>query len=165
MTAARLVDTNVLVYRFDPRVPVKQRIAQQTLRQGLEEGSAVVPHQALVEFVAAVSRPCRELSGAPLLERADALIEAEALARQFPVLFPDPDVFSTALRGCATYKLSWFDAHLWAYAECFGLPEILSEDFEHGQHYGRVRVINPFLPASGTVQDLPALYPTRPDRP
>lgn len=158
MSAPRLIDTNVLVYRFDPRYPVKQRIATETLRSGLEDGTARLPHQALVEFVAAVSRPCRELSGEPLLPRADALIEVESMARQFPVLYPDADVLNTALRGCAAYRLSWFDAHLWAYAECFGLPEIVSEDFEHGRHYGRVRVFNPFLPSSGNVQELPAMY-------
>ncbi len=158
MSAARLIDTNVLVYRFDPRDPIKQTIATEVLRAGLMDGTAVLPHQALVEFVAAVSRPCRELSGEPLLARADALIEAESIARQFPVLYPDANVLVTALRGCATYQLSWFDAHLWAYAECFGLPEILSEDFEHGRHYGRVRVVNPFQSTAGVVQDLPGLY-------
>lgn len=158
MSAARLIDTNVLVYRFDARDPVKQQIASEVLRSGLEEGTAVLAHQALVEFVAATSRPNRDLSGAPVLARADALIEAESLARQFPVLYPDADVLNTALRGCAIYQLYWFDAHLWAYAERFGLPEIVSEDFEHGRHYGKVRVINPFLDAADTVQELPALY-------
>jgi predicted nucleic acid-binding protein len=41
--------------------------------------------------------------------------------------------------------LSWFDAHIWAYAEFYGLPEILSEDFQHGRLYGTVRSVNPFL--------------------
>jgi predicted nucleic acid-binding protein len=50
-----------------------------------------------------------------------------------------------ALRGMAAYQLSWFDAHLWAYAEHYGLPEILSEDFEHGRLYGNVRIRNPFI--------------------
>ena len=34
MTA--LVDTNVLVYRFDPRDPAKQRTARELLREGIE---------------------------------------------------------------------------------------------------------------------------------
>jgi predicted nucleic acid-binding protein len=45
------------------------------------------------------------------------------------------------------YRLSWFDSHLWAYAEHYGISEILSEDFEHGRRYGTVRVRNPFLSA------------------
>jgi len=77
---------------------------------------------------------------------------------QFHILYPGPDVLTTALRGAAAYALSWFDAHLWAYAEATGIAEILSEDFEHGRHYGRVRVVDPFLSASGEVHELPPLY-------
>jgi predicted nucleic acid-binding protein len=55
-------------------------------------------------------------------------------------------VLRLALRGMAAYRLSWFDAHLWAYAEYFGLEELLSEDFQHGRQYGTVRVTNPFEP-------------------
>jgi hypothetical protein len=43
-----------------------------------------------------------------------------------------------------TAIFSWFDAHLWAYTEHYGLEEIVSEDFEHGRLYGSVRVGNPF---------------------
>ena len=48
------------------------------------------------------------------------------------------------LRGAAAYQLSWFDAHLWAYAEYYGLSELLSEDFQHDRLYGTVRAVNPF---------------------
>ena len=79
---------------------------------------------------------------------------------QFPVLYPDDEVLITALRGVSVYQLSWFDAHLWAYAEVNGLDEILSEDFEHGRHYGSVRVVDPFLSAADSVYELPAMYDT-----
>jgi len=158
---ARLIDTNILVYRADPRDPLKQQIARDLLRFGLADDSLLVPHQAIVEFVAAVSRPRADLDGQPLLPRADALLEAEALTIQFPVLYPNAAVLTTALRGCATYRLPWFDAHLWAYAECFGISEIVSEDFEHGRHIGRVRIFDPFVAASGQVEELPPLYEAR----
>ena len=64
---------------------------------------------------------------------------------QFEVLYPTEAVFRTALRGAAAYQLSWFDAHIWAYAEHYGLARILSEDFEHDRLYGTVRTINPFV--------------------
>lgn len=156
---ASLVDTNILVYRFDPRNPTKQMVAAALLRAGLmAEDALVVPHQTIVEFIAAVTRPRAELSGAPLLEADDARLEAEALMAQFQVLYPNADVLVTALRGAATYQLSWFDAHLWAYAEVYGIPEILSEDFEHGRRYGSVRVKDPFLIAADRAHELPALY-------
>jgi predicted nucleic acid-binding protein len=140
---AALVDTNVLVYRFDARFPDKQERATNLLRAGIANDSLRVPHQAIVEFVAATTRP---IAGcAPLLEPADARREAEELLIQFPVLYPNDDVVRTALRGAAAYQLSWFDAHIWAYAEHYGLVELLSEDFQHDRQYGTVRVVNPFL--------------------
>ena len=139
---AALVDTNILVYRYDPRFPLKQARATQLLRSGVVDRSLVLPHQALVEFVSAVTRP---LAGqAPLLTVDDAYREAEDLLAQFPVIYPTETTLRTALRGAALYKLSWFDAHLWAYADERGLDPIWSEDFEDGRSYGRVRVRNPF---------------------
>lgn len=139
---AALVDTNVLVYRFDPRFPDKQSVATELLRAGIAEDRVRIAHQAIVEFVAAVSRP---LAGdPPLLESADARREAEELLSQFEVLYPSADVVRTAIRGMAAYDLSWFDAHMWAHAEVFGLDELISEDFQAGRLYGSVRVTNPF---------------------
>lgn len=140
---AALVDTNVLVYRFDPRFPDRQEVATEILRRGIAEDSVRVPHQAIVEFVAVVTRP---IGGAEaLLSVQEALREAEEMLSQFVVLYPDEALLRTALRGAVAYNLSWFDAHLWAYAEHFGLSELLSEDFQHDRLYGSVRAVNPFV--------------------
>jgi predicted nucleic acid-binding protein len=139
---AALVDTNILVYRFDNRFGDKQRIATGILRRGIIENSVRVPHQAIVEFVAAVTRPIR---GHVILKQADALREAEEFLKQFVVLYPNEAILREAVRGCASYQLNWFDAHLWSYAEHYGLPEILTEDLQHDRYYGAVRVVNPFL--------------------
>lgn len=138
-----LIDTNVLVYRFDPRFPEKQAAARDLLRQGLAEDTARVPHQALLEFVAVASRV--RVGSRPLLTPDEARREAEELMAQFPILYPNAPLLRIALQGAAAYHLSWFDAHLWAYAEHFGLDEIVSEDFEHGRLFGGVRVRNPFV--------------------
>ena len=138
-----LVDTNILVYRFDPRFPDKQARATDLLRKGIADDAVRVPHQALIEFVAAATKPLMR-SGASLLRPDEARREVEEMLVQFDVLYPDEDVVRTAVRGAATYGLSWFDAHIWAYAERFGLETLWSEDFEDGRLYGRVRTKNPF---------------------
>lgn len=135
-------------------------LARELLRQGLEDQQLVLPHQAILEFVAATTRPRANLGGKPLLAPLVAYREAEGLMRDFQVLFPDEDVVITALHAVAGLGLSWYDAHLWAYAEVFGIPEILSEDFEHGRHYGSVRVVDPFLVAADEVHELPPMYET-----
>ena len=141
MTA--LVDTNVLVYRFDPRFPRKQAIAVDLLRRGIRDDSVRVPHQAIVEFIAAVTRP---LAGAgPLLSEEDARREGEELLVQFTVLYPTESLVRSAIHAWAAYRLPWFDAHVWAYAHAYGLSEIYSEDFQHDRLYGTVRVIDPFI--------------------
>lgn len=139
---AALVDTNVLVYRFDPRFPSKQRKADDVLRRGLAEESLRVPHQAVLEFFSAVTRS--RGSEPSLLTREDAYRETEELLNLFPILYPNDSVVRTAIRGAAVYGLSWFDAHLWAYAEVYGIPELISEDFQHDRLYGMVRAYNPF---------------------
>jgi len=139
---AALVDTNILVYRFDGRFASKQRIATEFLRRGIEEDSVRVPHQAIVEFIAAVTRPIR---GHVILKQADALREAEEFLQQFTVLYPNEAILRHAIRGCAAYQLNWFDAHLWSYAEHYGLAEIFTEDLQHDRLYGTVRVVNPFI--------------------
>lgn len=137
-TIAALVDTNVLVYRFDRRFPAKQRVATELLRKGIESDSIRLAHQAVIEFFAAVTR-------ATLLDISDARRETEELLSQFVVLYPNDQLLRTAIRGHATYQLSWFDANMWAYADYYGLDQIFSEDFESGRLYGTVRVINPFI--------------------
>ena len=77
---------------------------------------------------------------------------------QFRILYPDEEVLLAAMQGAQAYGLSWFDAHLWAYAAANGISEILSEDFQHGRHYGKVRVVDPFLSAADSIHELPAMY-------
>jgi predicted nucleic acid-binding protein len=102
----------------------------------------MLSHQAILEFVAATTRPLR--GGAPLLTPPEAWREPEELLRQFTMLYPDEDVVRTAVRGAAAYQLSWFDAHMWAFAEVHGIDTLYSEDFEDGRTYGLVRVVDPF---------------------
>ncbi|HEY3169478.1 MAG TPA: PIN domain-containing protein [Thermoanaerobaculia bacterium] len=140
---AALVDTNVLIYSVDARFPEKRRTATGLLRRGIVEDSVRVPHQAIVEFMAVTSRPLK--TGDRLLSPEEARRQAEEFLSEFVVLYPNEAIVRTALRGAAAYGLGWFDAHLWAYADYYGLNELISEDFENGRLYGTVRAVNPFL--------------------
>jgi predicted nucleic acid-binding protein len=141
---AALVDTNILVYRFDPRFPLKQERATELLRQGMVDRSIVLPYQSLVEFVAATTRPVAGKAKASLLSEEEAHREVDEMVAQFPVVYPTENTLRTALRGASLYKMSWFDALIWAYADEHGLDPLWSEDFQDGRLYGRVQVQNPF---------------------
>lgn len=145
---AALVDTHVLVYRFDSRFPEKQARATRLLREGIERRTLRLAHQAIIEFVPAVTR--LQSDGLPLLSAEDARREAEELLLQFDVLYPDDDLVRLALRAQAAYKMSWYDAHMWAYAETHGLEVLYSEDFQPGRLYGSVLVVDPFADDDGS---------------
>jgi predicted nucleic acid-binding protein len=156
--AASLCDTNILIYSFDERFPVKRQIARDLLHDGAADGSLVLAHQSIVEFVSAASRPRADLGGQPILPPERARLEAENFMIEFEIVYPDEQLLRTALRGASAYGFPWFDAHLWAYAEVHGLGEIYTEDFEHGRHYGSVRAFDPFLAAADAAHELPPMY-------
>ena len=56
-SVAQLIDTNVLVYRVDPRFPKKQEAAANLLEETVRSGECRIPQQALLEFYAVVTRP------------------------------------------------------------------------------------------------------------
>lgn len=120
---ASLIDTSILVYRFDPRFPDKQRIATRLLRAGISRDTIRASHQAILELVAATTP-----------KKSDGTL-----------LF-DPD---TTRRPTAC----WVDAYSWAYAEYYGLEEMVSEDFERDRLQGSVRARNPPLCLIDLVRD------------
>jgi predicted nucleic acid-binding protein len=81
---------------------------------------------------------------APVLPLVARKIRAVWQLSQFDILYPNDALVRLALRGTAAYQFSWFDAHMWAYAEYYGLARLISEDFSHGRLYGTVRVHDPF---------------------
>lgn len=69
MTVVRLVDTNVLVYRIDPRDRVKQRRAAEVIERGIAAEALCVCYQSIVEFLAATTGPLKSLECRALLLR------------------------------------------------------------------------------------------------
>ena len=75
MTADVLLDTNVLVYAYDPRERAKQRRALAVLRRLVAVGRGKISPQVLGEFCAV---PTAKLD--PPLTRTEAVDHALALA-------------------------------------------------------------------------------------
>jgi predicted nucleic acid-binding protein len=143
-SVAQLIDTNVLVYRVDARFPKKQEAAANLLEETVRSGECRIPHQALLEFYAVVTRPLPGVKRT-LLTSGEAREEIEVLLLTSIILYPVENVVRLGLYATAAFGLNWFDAHLWAYAEHYRCSMIYSEDFEHGRYYGSVKVINPFI--------------------
>jgi len=138
---AALVDTNILVYCYDRRDPRKRGIARELVDRGVAERSIRASYQAVIEFYAVVTR---EIHGHRILDNVSATRATEEWLAVLDILYPTDEIVRDAMRATVVYQLSWYDALMWAYAELNGLTEIISEDFQHGRLYGRVRIVNPF---------------------
>jgi len=140
--SAFLVDTNVLVYAYDPRDHAKQERAQAALERLVPPGLAVVSVQCLTEFFRTVRWRLPE----PLTPD-DAFAQVVRLARVCRVLDLTSWIVLEACRASNTYRLSIWDALIWASAKVNQVPDVLTEDWEHERVLEGVRFLNPFDPA------------------
>ena len=65
--------------------------------------------------------------------------------RVFPTVWTDLSLILSAVEVSLRYQISYWDGAIVAAAEVLGAPILYSEDFNHNQRYGLVRVMNPFL--------------------
>ena len=136
MPAERFLDTNILLYGYDLDAPEKRSIAQSLIEQAwLQLGRTAISVQVLQEFHVSFVRKGHST------EEASALI---ADFSNWPVIDNTLAVFRLGLSLQPRWQLSLWDAMILAAAQTSGARELISEDLNHGQNYGGVRVINPF---------------------
>ena len=139
MSVECFFDTNVLVYAVSSAEgdAPKRRKALDLVRQADFGLSA----QVLQEFYVTVTRKIRK----PLApELAVALMEEY---RVFPTVPTDYPLIVSAVEVSLRHGVSYWDGAILAAAEVLEAPILYTEDLSHGQRYGSVRAVNPFLPA------------------
>ena len=142
MTAI-LVDTNILVYAYDPRDATKHVQAQQVLQRLRQIRRGMMSVQSLAEFM----RASQKLS----ISSVDAQRYVQAFAASWPILDLTPAIVLEAGRGVSVHALAYYDAQIWATARLNQISVIFSEDFNSGSILEGVRFVNPF--ATGFVLD------------
>jgi len=139
MSVECFLDTNVLVYAVssaEADAP-KRRRALELVR----EADFGLSAQVLQEFYVTVTRKIRK----PLApELAVALMEEY---RVFPTVPTDYPLIVSAVEISLRHGVSYWDGAILAAAEVLEAPILYTEDLSHGQRYGSVRAVNPFLPA------------------
>jgi len=136
MTAKVFFDTNVLVYAaMGTGADAPKRKRARALIESEDFGTSA---QVLQEFfVTVVKKGERPLTPEEALE----WIEQWTV---FPCQAIDHQLVRIAIEQSERYRISYWDAAILAAAESLGADTVYSEDLNHGQTYGRVRVINPF---------------------
>jgi predicted nucleic acid-binding protein len=138
LSANFFLDTNVLVYCFDARFPDKQARARGLVREALT-GAGAISFQVVQEFLNVALRRFAE----PLtIEQAREVLDR--------VLLPmcrvsqDADLYRDALAVQQRWGFHFFDALIVASAQAGGCRLLYTEDLQHGQILGGLRVVDPF---------------------
>jgi predicted nucleic acid-binding protein len=137
MSAREFLDTNVLVYAYDPGDSHKQRVAQDLVRRALA-GDILASTQVLAEFAATL---LHKMKPAARPEDVAAVLDALSPIR---VVVPDADIVRRAVEARAEYGLHFYDGMIVAAAERGGCGRIWSEDLNAGQEYFGIAIANPF---------------------
>ena len=132
------VDTNVLLYAQDLRVPEKRAQATAWLAQCWRAGRGRLSTQVLNELFVNLRRTAPQLD----------LGEGRALVRRYRAWQPlavDDSTVDLAWTLQDRFALSYWDALMVAAAQQQGCRYLLTEALPHDQPMDAVRPINPFL--------------------
>ena len=131
------LDTNVLVYCTDAAAPAKQARARALVQRLSSAGEAVVSTQVLTELFHVLTRQ-HKLPGAA----AQALVQA---CTAWPVVDSDTALVAAAIDRSLQHRLSIWDAMVVQAALQAHADTLYSEDLGHGQRFGALAVVNPFV--------------------
>lgn len=142
------VDTNVIVYRYDTRVPEKQSRADAWLTFIWDRHSGRVSTQVLLEFYSTITRKLK-----PAMTSAEVRRIVRGLSSWQPVSV-DLTVLERAWFLQDRFSLSWWDALIVAAAQMCECEVLLTEDLQHGQVFDTVRVVDPFASPERTPEEV-----------
>lgn len=140
MTAPALtfLDTNVLLYSVDDRVPAKRDRARLWVTACWSRRCGRTSAQVLEEFYANARRK---------FPTAISAGDARAVVRRYQLWNPwqnDPATLETAWAIESRYGFGWWDALVVAAAQQQGCRYVVSEDLQHGLQVDSVQILNPF---------------------
>lgn len=149
MTVKTFVDSNIFLYAFDVKAGWKHEICNQKLVELWDTGGGVLSTQVMQEFYNNVTRKISQ----PLSYTA-ARAELK-LYEAWEVIQVDPALIRTASMIQENRRLSFWDSLIVTAAQEANADILLSEDLNHGQVIGNVRIHNPLL---NQVQEESASY-------
>lgn len=132
------VDTNVLLYAYDPSAGERHARALELVARLGRERRGVLSIQVLQEFAVFVTRKV-----AVPITTQQARASLEVLSR-WPVHSPLAADVLAAADLADDHQLSFWDAMIVRSAQTTGCSTLWTEDLNAGQQIGGVRIVNPF---------------------
>ena len=131
------LDTNVLVYAASARgTEEKKRTRAAELVNATRFGiSTQVLQELYTALVRKIDVPLTPIRAKQWIDELD----------EQPCAVVDKALINVAIEISWRYRISYWDGAILAAAERLGAETVYTEDLNHGQSYGPVRVVNPFL--------------------
>lgn len=134
------LDTNVVVYFFDPSSPKKSEQAAHLLRVARQTGMGVISYQVVQEFLNVAHKRSHGSMG---LKEAQQFLAAVLLP--LCAVHSSASLFHRALDLVDRFHVHWYDALIVAGALEADCGILYSEDFQNEQNFDALEVRNPFL--------------------
>ena len=138
------LDTSIFVYSFDRQAAAKSARATELIRTALKTRKGIVSYQVVQEFFQVA------------LQRFSSPMKADEAEHYFATIFrpllgvhSSPALYLEGIHLQGRYRLAWYDSLIVAAAIQAECGVLMTEDLQHGQRFGDLRVENPFL-ASGS---------------
>lgn len=140
MSARVFLDTNIFVYSFDNRDPIKRNLALELIHKTSEANTARISYQVVQEFVNLATKKF-----AQPLKQSDVRLYLESIMSPMWHINSSMGLTSKALDIQERWAYSFYDSMIIASALEAGCSILYSEDLHHGQTIEGLKIINPFV--------------------
>lgn len=131
------LDSNILVYLFDRTDDRKRRIAERLVSQAQER--TAISFQVVQETLNVLTSRLR-----PPMTRADAQGVLDDVLVPIWRVHPSAGLYARGMELREKHGFSFYDSLIVAAALEAGCKRLLTEDLQHGQRIGALRIENPF---------------------
>ena len=138
--AKYFIDTNIVAYCFDDRQPEKKARSQELISDALKTGNGLISWQVLQEFLNVATRKFL----VPL-KPEDAKTYLQKVLHPLCQIYPDLEIYQTALDIQENNNYSFYDSLIIAAAMRGECDLLYSEDMQNGQRFGALKIANPFV--------------------
>jgi predicted nucleic acid-binding protein len=133
------LDTNIIVYTFDPSQPQKQKISRDLMKVALDKGAGSISYQVIQEFLNVSTWKFENP-----LSYQDSQIFLSSVLEPICDVYASIDLFHRALELSEQWKYSFYDSLIIAAALQNNCSILYSEDLKDGQIIHEMEIVDPF---------------------
>jgi predicted nucleic acid-binding protein len=133
------LDTNIFVYALPANPSGKKARAAEIVDRAIGSGRGVTSYQVVQEFLSVAFRRFT-----PSMTFAEAEQYLAATFQPLLVVHSSYSLYMEALTLSRRHSLSWYDSLIISAASESQCRILYSEDLQHGQSFGDLKVQNPF---------------------